>query len=300
MGTADFAVPALEAVKDDVVLVVTQPDKPSGRGMVLKPSPVKALALDLGLIVESPNKSRSAEFIDHIRSLDADVLLVAAYGQILSAKMLETTKRGGINLHGSLLPKYRGAAPIQRCVQSGDTETGVTLMQMDVGMDTGNIIAVEKATILPDETAGELFRRLAGIAAKMATEWMPRICTGEYESTPQDNGQATHAAKIDKSEAQLEFSNSSQQEYNRFRAFTPFPGAFLRTTQGHVKISSARLGELKSMGAGVVVQTKPDLIVGFTPGSIALLELQPEGKKSMSGAAWANGARISVGDCLSP
>ena len=300
MGTSEFAVPALESVKDSVVLVVTQPDKPSGRGLEAKPSPVKSRAIEMGLLVESPIKSRTPEFVERVKSLDADVLLVAAYGQILSKAMLESTRFGGINLHGSILPKYRGAAPIQRCIENGDAETGVTLMQMDVGMDTGDIITVEKTPIGEDETAGELFERLAKTAAAMAQHWMPIIVSGSYPRQPQNDAESTHAPKVEKHEAELRVDRSARQEYNKFRAFTPSPGAFLRTTKGHVKLTQAALVENFEDSPGIVRSVKPELVLGFTVGSIALSEVQPEGKKRMTGAAWANGARIAVGERLTP
>jgi methionyl-tRNA formyltransferase len=299
-GTADFAVPALEAVRDHVVLVVSQPDRPSGRGLGFKPSPVKQKALELSLPVETPVKSRDPEFVERIRSLEADVLWVAAYGQILSRALLESAKQGGINLHGSILPKYRGAAPIQRCIENGDTETGVTLMQMDVGMDTGDIIAVERTPIGADETAGELFVRLAEIAGQMARDWMERIASGDYPRLPQDHESATHAAKVEKAEAQLKFEMPASHEYDRFRAFTPSPGAFIVTKLGHVRISKARLALDTDPGAGIVEKTKDRFTVGFSGGSLALFEVQPEGKKRMGGLDFANGARLKTSDCLLP
>lgn len=297
-GTADFAVPALEAVQESVVLVVSQPDRPSGRGLELKPSPVKRKALELGLPVETPAKSRDADFVAAIRALDLDFLLVAAYGQILSKSLLESAKQGGINLHGSILPRYRGAAPIQRCIENGDTETGVTLMQMDVGMDTGDVIAIEKIPLGPDETAGEVFDHLAVLAGRMAAEWAPKIAAGDYPRVPQDHGLATHAAKVEKSEARLRFEEPAAHEYDRFRAFTPYPGAFIETRLGHVRISRARLLKDVNPGPGVVVSDKESFSIGFKGGSLSLLEVQPEGKKRMSGTDFANGARLKTADCL--
>ncbi|MCW5936983.1 MAG: methionyl-tRNA formyltransferase [Fimbriimonadaceae bacterium] len=298
MGTADFAVPALRAVAPHVALVVSQPDRPSGRGLDLKPSPVKKAAIELGLPVETPVKSRAPEFVESIRRLDADCLLVAAYGQILSEAMLGATRRGGINLHGSLLPRYRGAAPIQRAVEAGETYTGVTLMQMDKGMDTGDIIVTESCSIGPDETAGELFARLAGLAAELARSWLPLIVAGDYPRQKQDDAFATHAAKVTKAEAELQPQSPAKLEYNRFRAFTPFPGAFLRTKDGPLKVTQARLVTDASPGPGVVAMVKGGLVVGFTDGAINLLEVQQEGKRRMSGPEYANGARLSVGDRL--
>ncbi|HVT11434.1 MAG TPA: methionyl-tRNA formyltransferase [Fimbriimonadaceae bacterium] len=296
-GTASFAVPALRAVAPHVVLVVSQPDRPGRRGMQLQASPVKQAALDLGLPVETPEKSRVPEFVERLRSLDADVLLVAAYGQILSTAVLESAKKGGINLHGSILPKYRGAAPIQRCILAGDAETGVTLMQMDKGMDTGNMIAIERTPIGPDETYGEVQDRLAEIAAGMARAWMPRVVAGDYPRTSQNHDEATVAPKVEKAEAELSFERPAGEEYNRFRAFTPSPGAFIRTRFGLVKLSRARLGTEEG-APGVVMSTAESCQVGFGEGSLHLLELQPEGKKRMTGKDFANGLRLRVGDSL--
>jgi methionyl-tRNA formyltransferase len=293
-GTASFAVPALRRLAPHIVLVVTQPDRPSGRGMRLQPSPVKQAALELGLPVESPERSRSPEFVKRLREAEADALLVAAYGQILSERVLDSARRGGINLHGSILPEYRGAAPIQRCILDGRSETGVTLMQMDRGMDTGDMIAIERTPIGPEETYGELQDRLAEKAADLAEVWMPRIVAGEYPRTPQPDVGATLAPKVTKAEAELRFDEPVEREHNRYRAFTPSPGAFIRTTHGVLRIHRARRAE--GDGApGTVLTVGPELAVGFGGGAMALLEVQPEGKRRMSGRDWANGARLGLG-----
>ncbi len=298
-GTSTFAVPALRALAEHVTLVVTQPDRPTGRGHRLQPSPVKEAALALGLPVESPEKSRAPEFVDRLRQEEADVLVVAAYGQILSQKVLDSAKRGGINLHGSILPEYRGAAPIQRCILDGRTETGVTLMQMDRGMDTGDMIDVARLEIHPDETYGELQDRLAEVGAELALEWMPRIVAGDYPRTPQDHELATHAPKVEKAEAELRFDRTAEAEYHRFRAFQPSPGPFLTTSLGKLRLSTVRRSEGHGE-SGTVVRTSPELVVAFAGGALELRELQPEGKKRMSGRDFANGARLRPGDRLLP
>lgn len=296
-GTAAFAVPALEALAKQVVLVVSQPDRPSGRGLDLRSSPVKAAALALGLKVETPEKSRSLEFVERLRACEADALFVAAYGQLLSQAVLESARRGGINLHGSILPKYRGAAPIQRAILAGDAETGISLMQMARGMDTGDVIAMGRTSIGPDETAGELTLRLARMAADLAYEWAPRIVAGDYPRIPQDESMATHAPKVDKTEAELSPWRRAEEEYRRFRAFTPAPGAYLRTAFGLVKVGKARLGT-EGAAPGVVISTAPSCQVAFETGSLHLLEVQPEGKKRMCGRDFANGLRLRAGDSL--
>lgn len=296
-GTGSFCLPALTALREHVVLVVTQPDRPSGRGMKMHSSPSKQLAIEYGIPVETPEKSRSVEFVEQLEALNADALVVASYGQILSQRMLDSAKRGGINLHGSILPKYRGAAPIQRSIQDLELETGVTLMQMDKGMDTGDIIEIERTPIGPDETYGELQDRLALIAAQMAVDWMPRIVTGDYTRTQQDSDGATMAPKIEKVECALNIAAEAVREYAKFRAFSPAPGAFLQTEQGVLKISQARLGT--SSGApGVVISTGDGCEVAFGQGSLILQEVQPEGKKRMSGRDFANGMRLKPGSRL--
>jgi len=295
-GTGSFALPALKALANSVSLVVTQPDRPSGRGMRLQPSVVKLLALELGIRVESPEKSRSPEFVELLQAENAHALVVASYGQILSQRVLDSAVRGGINLHGSILPKYRGAAPIQRCLLNGDFETGVTLMQMDKGMDTGDAIEIARTPIDPDETYGELQDRLATIAAELAVSWMPRVVAGDYPRYPQDGGQATVAPKIEKAEAELSVDRLASLEYNRFRAFTPAPGAFIRTSLGPIRVSKARLSPLGG-DSGTVLTTSP-LTIGFIEGALELHEVQPEGKKRMSGKDFANGARLRPGTRL--
>ena len=296
-GTGAFALPALRALAPHVALVVTQPDRPTGRGMRLQPAPAKLVAQELGLAVESPERSRAPEFVARLRELEADALVVASYGQILSTAILESARRGGINLHGSILPEYRGAAPIQRCVLDGRKETGVTLMQMDRGMDTGDAIEVVRTPIGSDETYGELQDRLAVLAAGMAVDSMPRIVAGDYARTPQDPSLATLAPKVEKGEAELSPARGAKAEYDRFRAFTPAPGAFLRTALGTLRVHGARLSDAAG-GPGTVLALSPEPVVAFEGGALRLLEVQPEGKKRMPGRDWANGARLRVGDRL--
>lgn len=293
-GTASFAVPALRALADHVILVVSQPDRPSGRGMRLHASPVKQAALELGLTCETPERSRAPEFVATLRGLEADALVVAAYGQILSLDVLESAKRGGINLHGSILPAYRGAAPIQRCLINGDTETGVTLMQMDRGMDTGDMIDVVRTPIDSDETYGVLQDRLAILAADLARDWMPRIVAGDYPRSPQDAALATMAPKLERNEGQLRTSMPVAEAYNRFRGVTPSPGAYMESDFGRIKITSARKGE----GEGAPGTYLGGDELAFAGGCLRLSEVQPEGRGRMSLGALANGLRLRPGDAL--
>jgi len=292
-GTGSFAVPALQALASQIQLVVTQPDRPSGRGLRMQPSPVKQAALDLGLEVATPEKTRAPEWAELFESLKPDALVVASYGQILSQRVLDSAKFGGINLHGSILPEYRGAAPIQRSILHGDDLTGITLMQMDKGMDTGDIIEIVTTPIGADETYGELQDRLALIAAELANAWVPRILEGKYPRTPQDSTRATIAPKIEKSEAELSIERDAKGEYARIRAFLPSPGPFIRTQVGTMRISSAKFSGMAGE-AGTILELNP-LTVAFRDGSIQFLEVQPEGKKRMSGRDFANGARLKLG-----
>ncbi len=288
-GTSDFAVPALEKLQQHVILVVTQPDRPSGRGMKLKASPVKLKAQELGLPVETPEKARDPEFVQKIQELEADIHVVAAYGQILSTKLLETAKRGGINLHGSILPEYRGAAPIQRAIMDGETETGVTLMQMDKGMDTGDIIDIVRTPIGPDETYGELHSRLALLAANQIEEWIERIAAGNYPRKPQTHDQATYAAKISNEERELHLDRDARSEYNRFRGLSPSPGAFLRLRNQRIAILECDVLPLEEAeSSGVVLSTRP-AIISAKNGHWYLRRVRPEGKPSMSAEDWLNG-----------
>jgi methionyl-tRNA formyltransferase len=298
-GTGEFALPALKSLSREIVLVVTQPDRPSGRGLALKPSPIKLLAQQLGLIVESPERSRDPNFVQRVSGLNADALVVASYGQILSQELLSAAKFGGINLHGSILPAYRGAAPIQRAILNGEEETGVTLMQMDRGMDTGDIIAIERTPIGDDETYSELQERLAEIAANMASEWLTRIVKGDYPKTPQDHARASLAPKFSRDEREISFERPADEEFNRFRALTEKPGALLSTTFGRIKVRRARMSDLDGT-PGEVLTLNSGITLGFRTGSIEVLEAQPEGKKGMSGRDLANGWRLKPGANIKP
>jgi len=296
-GTGTFAVPALRRISSHVVLVVTQPDRPKGRGNQVQSTPVKQVAEELGIPVQTPEKARAPEFVDQIRSLESDALIVASYGQILSQALLDSAQRGGINLHGSLLPKYRGAAPIQRAILNGDQETGVTLMQMDKGMDTGDIIEMQRLTIDPDETYGELQDRLAELSAHMIEAFLPALESGSYRLEPQNPSQATIAPKVEKAEAEVHFSGAAAAEYNRFRAFTPAPGAYAKTGRGLLKISSARLSQ-SSGTPGEILSNSEGCEIACDKGSLVLLEVQPEGKKRVSGRELLNGWRLKPGDSI--
>jgi methionyl-tRNA formyltransferase len=267
--------------------------------------------------VQTPEKARDPAFVALVAELQPSILVVASYGQILSVALLESAKHGGINLHGSILPKYRGAAPIQRAILEGEKETGVTLMQMAKGMDTGDMIEIRRTPIGPDETYGELQDRLSLIAADQISDWVDRLIAGDYPREPQDETLATVAPKITKEEAELRFERDAAKEYNRFRAFTPAPGAWLATKFGKLRIGEARLASRSraadsqlapgspypALGEGRGSESPPGTIVGpntvaFANGSLELLQVQPEGRKRMSGRDFFNGMRLRAGDSL--
>ncbi len=300
-GSGIFAVPILRALAPHVIAVVTQPDKPTGRKMVLTPTPVKVVAEELGLAIHTPIKARDSEFVDWVRSLDSDALVVASYGQILSQKLLDSAKRGGINLHGSILPEYRGAAPIQRCLIDGKPETGVTLMQMDKGMDTGDMIAIETTPITPEDTYATLEPKLGELAAKMAADWMQRIVEGDYLREPQNHDLATYAPKITKEDGYLNWTEDALTIYHRWQGLSPRPGIVLPTPNGVIKL--AKFNVLPSAAGeipGRILSVKPQVMVAALNGVLELLEVQPEGKPVMAATAWANGARLAIGDNLQP
>lgn len=296
-GTGLFALPALRRIAKHVCAVVTQPDKPTGRKQVLTPTPAKVLATELGIPVFTPEKARDLQFIESIRALDADALIVASYGQILKPALLESAKRGGINLHGSILPAYRGAAPIQRALLKGEKVTGVTLMQMDSGMDTGEIIEIVETPIKELETYGELQDRLAEIAADLIEKRLEDLYHGDYQRLPQDESKATLAPKVERYETILDFEEPAYQAICRWQAFTPNPGVWATTSLGRLKIH--RLTH--SDGAdepGTIIALDEGITVAHHNGAVTWLQVQPEGKTAMSARDYARGARLTVGQSL--
>ncbi|MFN3963301.1 MAG: methionyl-tRNA formyltransferase, partial [Fimbriimonadaceae bacterium] len=233
-GTAPFAIPSLEAVASVTSLVIAQPDRPAGRGLKTVMTPVKARALELGLPVETPERCRRPEVIERLKEIDADLFVVAAYGQILPQALLDVPRHGCINIHGSLLPAYRGAAPVQHAIWNGDAFSGVTLMRMDAGMDTGDIIAMETCAIAPDETAGELYNRLADMGGQLLAAHLATLGSGQYVATPQDHTKATMAPKILPSDAEIPADEPFDLAYRRYRAMTPVPGAWIQTRWGRL------------------------------------------------------------------
>lgn len=297
-GTGTFAVPALEVAAPHIVLAVSQPGRPSGRGLKVKPSPVETRARALGLDVATPEKARDPDFIARVRDLAPDLLLVASYGQILRPALLEAARVAPINLHGSLLPRWRGAAPIQRAIEAGDPETGVTLMRMDAGMDTGDTIAFARTPIGPDETAGDLSDRLAILAADLARDWLGRLAAGDFAAVPQPSEGVTLAPKIARDDARLNPRGDARTQYDRLRAFTPAPGAWIETEAGPLKIHAARLTTGTGAAPGSITLDGDEPKLNLMGGALALKVVQPAGKPRMMGRDWTNGARIENGQTL--
>lgn len=293
LGSPDFAIPALNALAAEypIIAVITQPDRPAGRNGKLRPPPVKTVALDLGLPVIQPEKLRVPSVLEQLRAWSPDLIVVAAFGQILRPELLDLPKYGSINIHGSILPRWRGAAPVQAAILAGDAETGVTIMKMDAGIDTGPLLGSCSIPIAQDETAGTLFDKLAVIGANLLLETLPRYLSGELVPQPQPALGVTHAKMLKKEDGRLDFSQPASSLERRVRAMDPWPGAFFDWKGTPIKLLRARVsGEVSaSPGDRVIVRGYPAI---RTPqGDLILEEVQPAGKKPMDGKAFLAGAR---------
>lgn len=299
MGTPDFAVPCLQRILDDgheVPAVFTQPDKPVGRHAVLTPPPVKQLALSHGIPVFQPTKMRDGTVAAQLRELAPDCLVVVAYGRILPQAILDVPPLGCINIHGSLLPKYRGAAPIQWSVINGEEITGVTSMFMDAGMDTGDIIDTITTPIGENETAGELFGRLAPLGAELLSRTLREIENGTVRRTPQNHELATMAPMLEKAMGRVDFTLSAKALHNRIRGMNPWPGCSCTVGGKTLKLHESRIAEGHGE-PGELLSTDP-VTVACGDGALQLVTVQPEGKPRMAAADWLRGARLQKGDFL--
>ncbi len=291
MGSPDFAVPALEFLAGNYTIegVVTQPDRPAGRGKFITPPPVKISALEYGLEIIQPNRLRDPGVFEKLQEWNPDAIIVAAFGQILRENVLNLPAYGCINVHASLLPRWRGAAPIQAAILSGDEVTGISIMQMDAGIDTGRIFSQKELLIKENETAIELGNRLAQLGAELLGETLPRIFSGQQSTFPQDDSLATYAPKIEKSMGELDFSLSSEQLHRNIRAFYPWPGTQFNLDGQVIKVIKARVvlpGDLFPGKRGLD-QGLP--AIGTGHGDLVIEELQPAGKKPMTGKAFLQG-----------
>ena len=296
MGTPDFAVPCLQRLLEDgheVPAVFTQPDKPVGRHAVLTPPPVKQLALSHGIPVYQPAKMRDGTVAALLRELAPDCLVVVAYGRILPQEILDVPPRGCVNIHGSLLPRYRGAAPIQWSVIRGETVTGVTSMFMDAGMDTGDIIDTLTTPIGENETAGELFERLAPLGARLLSTTLAAIADGTVTRRPQNDAEATMAPMLEKAMGRLDLTRPAQELHNQVRGMNPWPGAFCTAGGKTLKIHETRVAA--GSGAPGTLLCADPVTVACGEGALQLVTVQPEGKPRMAAEAWLRGARLPQG-----
>lgn len=300
MGTPDFAVPALEKLVNsghNVMAVFTQPDKPKGRKMVLTPPEVKVCAEKHNIKVYQPSTLKDGETLEIIKSYNPDVIVVAAYGKLLPKEILDYPKYGCINIHGSLLPKYRGAAPIQRAVLDGEAETGVTTMQMAEGLDTGDMLLVYKTPIFPNETSGELFDRLSFAGADLLLDTLEGLENGSIIPQKQNDELSSYAKMIDKSMCPIDFNKTAQQVHNQVRGLHPWPVATACFNGKRLKIHKTKISDLQG-NPGTVVSLNP-LTVACKEDSVEILLLQPDGKKIMDSKAYLAGNKINIGDKFS-
>ena len=303
LGTPDFAVASLKALiasRHEVLAVVTQPDKAVGRKAVLTPSPVKVCAEQNGIRVLQYNKIR-LEGVKDLKALKPDVMVTCAFGQILSQEILDIAPYGVVNVHGSLLPKYRGAAPIQYAVLNGEKETGITIMQTEAGIDCGDILAVEKTAVGENETAGELFDRLAEIGARLIVDTLDKLEKGEITPVKQDETKATYVKMIKKTDAKVDFSLSAEKVKNLVYGMNPWPVAWTTLNGKMLKIYKCQvlLGDFNGkLGEVLSADTENGLVVRCGEGAIKITELQIEGGKRMSAYDFLLGRKIAKGDML--
>ena len=304
MGTPDFAIPSLRELVDageEVVGVITQPDKPRGRGYELQPTPVKAFALSRGLDVYQPDTLRSEEFMELLEKLAPELIAVTAYGKILPESVLNFPKYGCINVHGSLLPEYRGAAPMQRAIIDGKSETGVTIMYMAKGLDTGDMLLVEKCPINDTDNFEDIHDRLSQMGAVALVKAARDIEAGRAVRVKQDDALATYAAKIEKSDCAIDFSRSAKEVHDLIRGLSPIPLSFTKTPDGKLlKILESRVFDNEKLFGkpGEVICLGDDICVACGKGALSILRVLPEGKGRMSAADFVRGRKISVGDIL--
>ena len=304
MGTPQFAVPSLQKLTEqfEVVAVVTQPDAPAGRGKQLAQSPVKQFALSQGLPVLQPESLKPAEAVEQLRAYQPDCIVVAAFGQILRKNVLDMPRYGCINVHGSLLPRWRGASPVSAAIAAGDELTGITIMQMDVGLDSGAMLSKRAEVILPDDTAGGLMARLSHIGADLLIETLPKYFAGEISPEVQDALLVTTCRQLKKEEGRIDWSHSSVEIERHVRAMSPWPGAFTAWNGKQLKVLRSRIGtQLDRMlrpAGQIFLQRGKELLVACNGGALELLEVQLEGKKAMPAADFARGYPALSGSML--
>jgi methionyl-tRNA formyltransferase len=304
MGTAELSCASLEKLARDkifsVVAVVTQPDKPKGRDLKLQPSPVKILAQKLKLPVLQPQRARDEKFIAELGELKPDLIVVVAYGQILPYSILDLPKFGCLNVHTSMLPKYRGASPIQSAILNGDAETGVTIMKMDAGLDTGPILSTRRTPILRADDSQTLHDRLAQLGAELLVETIPNYVAGTILPQPQPTEGSSYAAKIKKEDGQIDWEKSAAEIWNRLRAFTPWPGAFTfvpaQLKPQRLKIWKAEIVERSGMAGKILSADKNGIVVACGQNALRILEMQREGGRRMNAGEFLAGCALRAGE----
>ena len=302
MGTPDFAVDCLDILVEnghDVVGVFSQPDKPQGRKQIMTPPAVKARALELGLDVYQPVSFKDGEAAELLEKLAPELIVVVAYGKLIPQRVLDIPKYGCINVHASLLPKLRGAAPIQWSVINGEKETGVTTMQLDAGLDTGDILLVKKTEIEPNETSGELFDRLKVLGAELLIETINAILNGTLNPIKQDDSQSTYASMLDKKLSPVDWTKTAQQVHDHIRGLEPWPVATTVINEKIVKLYSSRLAGIYNKQAGEVVKADNELIVCCGDGNaVSITQIQAQGKNKLNAADFLRGFKIEKGTIL--
>jgi methionyl-tRNA formyltransferase len=301
LGTPEFAVPSLEALagKHELAAVFTQPDRPKGRGNERAESPVKAAARRLGIPVHQPERIRRPEPMETLCHLAPEIMVVVGYGQIIPQALIDLPPRGILNVHASLLPRYRGAAPIQWAIANGETETGVTIMQIDAGLDTGDMLLKRTVAIGGGETAPELSARLAPLGAELLIETMDQIAQGTAHWEEQDDAQATYAPILKKEDGAIDWRRTATEIYNRMRGFSPWPGAYTRFRGQQLSITAAKPAASPKLAPGLLRRDRRRLLAGCGGNTaLELLEVQLAGKKRMSTEAFLNGYQIAENEKL--
>ena len=296
IGTGEIGVPTLLALlnsEHEVAGVVTQPDKPVGREQRVEPPPIKKEIAKTRIPILQPTRIKDPQAIEEIRRLTSDVIVVAAYGQILPREVLEIPSLACLNLHASLLPRWRGAAPIQAAIAEGDSETGITVMYMAEGLDTGDILLQRTIEIRPNDTGGSLHDRLAQIAPETLLESLRLIVAGNAPRIPQDNALATYAPKLKREHGQIDWSESAEAIERKIRAYNPWPGAFMKIDNQNLKVFSAAVVDLNGQ-PGQILSSNKDLIVGTGKDALSLTEVQLEGKRRMSATEFVRGHHLII------
>ena len=305
-GTPTFAVPTLSALLDSshaIVAAVTQPDRPRGRGHKVRPEAIKSLAQERGLEILQPERLRDDAFLSSFRSLDPDLAIVVAYGRILPSELLDLPKLGFINVHGSLLPRWRGAAPVHRAILAGDAITGVTIMRVVAALDAGPMLATAQTEIGRDETSAELETRLAWMGAELLRTTVDRLAAGPVVATPQDETLVTYAPRLERRESRIDWARPAADVHNQIRGLQPWPlaAALLRGRRVSLHRSQIASHEPRGAASGTIVDLQSGgIVVATAPGTVRITRLQAEGRQALPASEFVSGARLTTGDRFDP